>query len=228
MTVDADFCVLVIAKAPEPGRVKTRLSPPLTNDQAAQVAAAALLDTLKVAVDSVSGDRSRVVVAWTGQVARSPSRVEVETALAGCVLVQQRGESFAERLVNAHSDAAAVRPGSAMVQIGMDTPQVTVDQLHGCAHRLQSEAVQAVLGPAVDGGWWLLGLVEPQLANALTGVPMSVASTGERTLVALEEAGAKVALANRLRDVDTWPDAVEVARDYPLTTFAGAVRAVSL
>jgi uncharacterized protein len=227
VTLEPDFCVLVVAKAPEAGLVKTRLMPPLTADEAAAVAAAALQDTITVAVEAVSGDRSRVVVAWTGDVTRAHSSKKLEGALTGCALIPQRGDSFAERLVHAHADAAAARPGAVIVQIGMDTPQVTVEQLRGCARRLHSGVVQAVLGPAADGGWWLLGLAEPQLAKVLVDVPMSLPTTGERTLVALESAGAKVALANRLRDVDTWSDAREVADLCPLTTFAATVRAVS-
>ena len=102
----------------------------------------------------------------------------------------QRGDGFAERLRNAHHDVAA-RRGRPVVQIGMDTPQVEPRHLHE-AESLLERPDDAVLGPADDGGWWLLGVGGPHLLEHLADVPMSTADTGRLTRAALEKAGARV------------------------------------
>jgi glycosyltransferase A (GT-A) superfamily protein (DUF2064 family) len=91
----------------------------------------------------------------------------------------------------------------------MDTPQVS-------AHDLQEVAAAsvegtAVLGPAVDGGWWVLALRDPVAAAGLAGVPMSTPDTYGSTRAALERAGLRVRSARTLRDVDTAADAAAVA-----------------
>ena len=121
----------------------------------------------------------------------------------------QRGHGFAERLAHAHQDVAA-HAGAPVVQIGMDTPHVTHEHLHEVADLLHRAA--AVLGPACDGGWWVLGLRSPGPATALTGVPMSTERTCADTEAALRGAGADVARTRELRDVDTVEDAAAVAR----------------
>ena len=87
--------------------------------------------------------------------------------------------------------------------------------------------VDAVVGPATDGGWWSLGLRNAQMARALLDVPMSTSATGELTVRALRADGLRVALLPSLTDVDIFSDAVEVAGAAPGTRFARAFRAVS-
>ena len=71
----------------------------------------------------------------------------------------QRGEDFATRLVNAHLDAAAASDAP-VVQVGMDTPHLEARTLTEVGARL-THPDAAVLGPASDGGWWLLGVGSP-------------------------------------------------------------------
>lgn len=185
---------LVVAKAPVPGLAKTRLAATLGNDAAADIAAAALLDTL----DAVSAtDFDTRIVALTGDLAEASRRDEISAALASYTVVRQRGESFAERLLYAHSDAA----GDPVFQIGMDTPQVHPQLLTASAEPL-TRAGQSVLGMAEDGGWWAVGLPNPTLATAFLDVPMSTPETGARTLEALRSLGADVEALAILRDVD--------------------------
>jgi rSAM/selenodomain-associated transferase 1 len=199
------FCLLVVAKAPVPGFAKTRLCPPATPAEAAEIAAAALLDTL----DAVAATPGAVpVVAATGEFAAAARSAELAHALWPMTVIRQRGEGFAQRLANAHQDAAV--PGLPVLQIGMDTPQVTPDLLAKAAALLTSEH-DAVLGPADDGGWWALGLGNPTAASVLAGIPMSRADTGERTLRALTEAGLRTTKLDQLSDVDTMDDAERVA-----------------
>jgi uncharacterized protein len=198
------FCLLIMAKSPVPGQVKTRLCPPLTAEEAAEVAAASLLDTLSAALATPG---AVPVVALAGVVRRE----DVRDALAECVVIPQRGWTFADRLAHAHADVA--RFGMPVLQIGMDTPQVTPSLLESCAH-----FDDAALGFALDGGWWALGLRDPRRAEVLRDVPMSRADTGVRTLEAL--LGLRVAILPTLSDVDTMVDARAVAAQVPQSRFA--------
>ncbi|WP_232873859.1 TIGR04282 family arsenosugar biosynthesis glycosyltransferase [Pseudonocardia kujensis] len=214
--------LIVLAKAPEPGRVKTRLCPPATVEDAADVAAAALLDTLD-ATAAVPGGRT--LVALTGRLSRAARRVELGRALARAGRTRQRGDGLGERIVAAHTDAAARRPGAPTLQVGMDTPQIDALLLGECLDRLRG--ADAVLGPARDGGWWALGLHDPRAAAPIADVPMSRDDTGERTLHALRAAGLRVALLPELTDVDTATDARAVAAEVPGSRFARAVERVA-
>jgi glycosyltransferase A (GT-A) superfamily protein (DUF2064 family) len=217
------FVLLVVAKAPVPGLAKTRLCPPATPSQAAQIAAAALLDTLD-AVCAVPG--AAPVVAMTGDLGSAALAPEIGLALRRVTMIPQRGWDFGARLANAHADAAAVHAALPILQIGMDTPQVTPESLAAAAAPVVHGGQDSVLGPAEDGGWWALGLAEPRHAQVLAGVPMSRDDTGERTLRALTACGLRPRRAARLSDVDTMADAHAVAAACPDGRFARAVSAV--
>jgi rSAM/selenodomain-associated transferase 1 len=217
------LALLVLAKAPEPGRVKTRLCPPLTPAQAADVATAALLDTL-AAVAAVP--HARVVVALAGRLSRASGAGDLTVALRTALVVRQRGLGLGARIAAAHRSVAARLPGWPVLQLGMDTPQVDPALLAEAAAPLHRAAVDAVVGPAADGGWWALGLRDPRAAAVIAGVPTSRDDTGERTVQALRAAGLRVALLPELTDVDMMADAVAVARTVPGTRFAAAVRAL--
>jgi uncharacterized protein len=212
--------LLVLAKAPVAGRVKTRLCPPLGSAEAADLAAAALLDTLDAA-GAVPG--GCVVVAMAGRLPAAARAAELSTALRRGVTRDQWGADLGHRIAAAHRDAAALLPGRPVVQLGMDTPQVDAALLADAAAPLHRGAADAVLGPATDGGWWALGLRDPRAAVAIADVPTSRDDTGERTLHALRAAGLRVSLLPELTDVDTAVDAVAVARIAPWTRFAAAV-----
>ena len=197
---------LVVAKAPVAGLAKTRLAATIGNDAAADVAAAALLDTLDAVAAAPVSAR---VVAMTGDLSAASRSAEIRARLADFTVVEQRGDDFADRLVSAHADASVAGGGLPVLQIGMDTPQVTAGLLAECAAALVE--TDAVLGMAHDGGWWILGITDPDAAQSLRGVPMSTAQTGALTLAALRDAGQHVELVAELADVDTVDD-VEVVR----------------
>jgi uncharacterized protein len=205
--------VLVMAKAPVPGFAKSRLAATVGPGAAADLAADSLLDTLAAA----AGTGWPVVVALTGDVDSAARADELRAALAPCLVIEQRGRDLGERLAAAHADASAVG-GPAVVQIGSDTPQVESGDLVAARDGLVDR--DAVLGPADDGGWWLLATRRPAVAACLASVPMSRADTGARTLRALGAAGWRVRLTKRLRDVDTERDAEAVARLAPGSRFA--------
>jgi glycosyltransferase A (GT-A) superfamily protein (DUF2064 family) len=213
--------VLVVAKAPVPGRAKTRLGATVGHRVAADIAAAALLDTLDaVAAAPVAGR----VVALGGELGAAVKAAEIRRRLETFTVIGQRGGDFADRLANAHADTADGHP---VLQIGMDTPQVTADLLADCA-RLLREA-PAVLGLATDGGWWALGVRTPTTAACLRAVPMSRPDTGALTLKALRGTGIEVSLVPELTDFDVADD-VAAVRDAcgPTSRFAEVTRAAGL
>ena len=215
--------VLVVAKAPVPGQAKTRLAASVGDTAAADIAAAALLDTLDAVAAAPVAAR---VVALTGELSAASYGAEITAGLADFTVVPQRGADFAERLANAHIDAAAVSGGLPVLQIGMDTPQVTDELIGDCARELL--AADAVLGLARDGGWWVLGVTEGAMADCLRTIPMSRSDTGAVTLAALENTGNHVSLVSTLADVDTIGDVDEVRRVCaPGSRFVRATRDVS-
>ena len=199
--------LVVIAKAPVPGRVKTRLCPPCTPQQAARLARAALADTL-AACDAATGGRR--VLALEG---------EPDGLLPpGWEVVTQRGGGLAERLANAFHDV-----GGPVLLVGMDTPQVTADQLRaGLAGFARAEAV---FGPAHDGGFWAIGLREP-VADVFAGVPMSRDDTGAAQRARLDALGLSTFDLPALLDVDDIAAARAVAAQAPGGRFAQALDAV--
>jgi len=208
--------VLVVAKAPVAGLVKTRLGALVGDDVAADLAAAALLDTLSAR--NAAGAAGHLSLA--GDLTAAVRGAEIADALSGWTVTPQRGDGFAERLVRAHRDAG---PG-VVVQVGMDTPQVTAAALHEVAEALDGH--DAVLAPATDGGWWALARRDADVVRHLGSVPMSTDHTFADTHAALERAGARVAHASAMTDVDTADDADLVAELAPTTRFAESWRTI--
>jgi glycosyltransferase A (GT-A) superfamily protein (DUF2064 family) len=167
------------------------------------------------------------VVALTGDLDTAAGGDEIRRRLESFTVIPQRGNGFADRLANAHADAAKEAGGHPVLQIGMDTPQVSDGLLIRCAERLLES--QAVLGLACDGGWWVLGLQAPAAAECLRDVPMSQPDTGELTLKALRNNGFEVTPVETLSDFDVVSD-VAAVRDAcgPLSRFARATRAAGL
>jgi uncharacterized protein len=198
---DLDVIALVVAKAPVPGLAKTRLAATVGDQAAADIAAAALLDTLDAVAATPVAAR---VVAMTGDLDRASRADEIRQRLTGFTVIEQRGDGFAERLVAAHADAAAAAGERPVLQIGMDTPQVTPELLSLCAQTLLD--APAVLGLARDGGWWVLGVRSAATAQCLRDVPMSTSETGALTLAALQRTGIHPQLLPELHDVDTIED----------------------
>lgn len=211
---------LVVAKSPVVGRVKTRLGRDVGMERAADLAAAALLDTVAACATAYGADRCHL--ALDGDLAQGALADELLDATAAWAVHPQRGQGLAERLVHAHTDVASCS-GTAVVQVGMDTPQLRVDALLEAAGRL-SGPDDAVMGPADDGGWWLLGVGGPHLLAHLAEVPMSTPDTGELTRGALQRAGARVTDLGIMRDVDEAADAEWAANEAPGSRFARSWR----
>jgi rSAM/selenodomain-associated transferase 1 len=199
--------LLVIAKDPRPGNSKTRLCPPCRPEQAARLAAAALADTLDVVRGTPAGRR---VLVLDGDARR--------WRRPGLEIIPQRGAGLAERLANAFADV-----GEPALLVGMDTPQLSAELLGAGLTALESH--DAVLGPALDGGYWSVGLRAPDVA-AFTGVPMSSPQTLARQRRRFAELGLHTHEQPPLRDVDTIADARAVATLAPGSRFARALEAM--
>ncbi len=200
--------LIVIAKAPAAGRSKTRLCPPCTAEQAAALAQAALQDTL-AAVSEVPG---RHLLALDG----SPG-----DWLAGDFdVVPQVAGGLAERLAGAF--AAATGPA---LLVGMDTPQLTSSDLRKALAALAEPGRDAVLGPAIDGGYWAIGLRRPD-PRVFREIPMSTPWTLAAQRRRLHELCLRWAELAVKRDVDTFDDALAVAGHCPQSRFAAALAAM--
>jgi uncharacterized protein len=201
--------LIVIAKEPVPGAVKTRLCPPCTSRQAAQLACASLLDTLDAVLATPDVAPTLLLDGTPG--AWLPVDVPV---------VDQRGEGLAERLAAGFEDV----PGPALL-LGMDTPQVTPALLASAVSELHDDGVDCVLGGAHDGGYWAIGLRRSSRA-VFNGVPMSSPHTVQRQRDRLRGLGLSTRELPMLRDVDKIEDARAVAALCPQSRFARTLRCV--
>ncbi|WP_299538681.1 DUF2064 domain-containing protein [uncultured Streptomyces sp.] len=202
--------LLVIAKEPLPGRVKTRLTPPFTPEEAAELAAASLADTLLTVLTLPARRRAVVLAGRPGP--WLPRGVEV---------VEQGTGGLDERLAAAFDGCR----GPTLL-IGMDTPQVSAAHLAPALAPTAWDDHDAWFGAAEDGGFWALGLAVPDPA-LLRGVPMSVPETGAVQRARLTDAGLRVGELPVLRDVDDAGDAAEAAVKAPHGRFAATLARLS-
>ncbi|TFC27276.1 DUF2064 domain-containing protein [Cryobacterium sp. TMT1-3] len=194
--------IVVIAKECLPGKVKTRLHPPLSLEQAAELAAASLSDTLMLASRLPA---TRHILAFDG-VTPPPEASDWE------ILPQATG-GLDERLaaIFDHLDEPTLL-------LGMDTPQVSAAALEPVFFGWGDET-DAWFGPANDGGFWALAL-KNSTGALLRGIPMSRSDTGTHQLRRLDRAGLTVGLLPALTDIDTIADARAVASVASDTRFA--------
>lgn len=197
--------IVLIAKEALPGKVKTRLHPTLSLEAAAELAAAAVADTL-AAIAGVPATR-RILLFDGAEVPPDARGYDVMPQVAGG-LDLRLGAMFDE------CDGPTVL-------IGMDTPQITAELL-APMFAPWPPGVDAWFGPANDGGFWALALAEPD-GDLVRGVPMSRDDTGSIQLHRLRDAGLTVRELPELTDVDTIDDAIAVARTAPHTRFAAAL-----
>ena len=191
-----------MAKSPRAGLVKTRLCPPCAPAEAARLAEAALADTL-AAGRAVPG--AEVVLVLDGPVG--------PWLPPGVTVIPQRGAPLGTRLAAAFEDA-----GTPALLVGMDTPQLTPELLRRAIACLDAPGVDAVLGPAMDGGVWLIGLNqqrdaarESKLGTIFEGIDWSTPRVLEQLAGRLAELKARFCLLPPWFDVDE-PDDLQVLR----------------
>lgn len=197
--------LLIFAKYPQAGRVKTRLVPPLTHADAAALYRAFLLDTLEhlyAELESVAihllVDRQEDIVPMRELIGEIEGGDEI-------ILGLQRGEGLGERLTNAFIDAFSLGEGRVCV-FGSDHPTLPVEYVRQAFDDLAVHDV--VLGPVEDGGYYLLGLnhrIDPLFSEMPWSGPTLFASTVERAA----ELKLRVGLLRQWYDID---DAITLER----------------
>jgi rSAM/selenodomain-associated transferase 1 len=191
-------CALaVMAKAPRPGKVKTRLSPPLTPEQASELNVCFLRDTTENIQQVTEAGNSAGIVVYTP--------VGDESAFdgilpAGFQLLGQRGDGFGERLLHACEDLFACG-FSAVCLIDSDSPTMPQDALLQAVSRLLLPGDRMVLGGSDDGGYYLIGIKHshPRLFER---IDWSTERVLEQTLERAREIGLQAELLSTWYDVD--------------------------
>ena len=147
-------CALgIMAKAPSAGSVKTRLTPPLTSKEASVLSACFLRDT----ANNVTDQSADGVIVFTPAEKRKSFDGIVPKSFQ---LLAQRGESLGDRLLNATTDLLAAGYDSICL-INSDSPTLPPAILLSAIEALAPEGDRLVLGPAEDGGYYLIGLKKP-------------------------------------------------------------------
>jgi rSAM/selenodomain-associated transferase 1 len=190
--------LIIVAKKPEAGQTKTRLSPPLTGEQAAQLYHCFLLDTLEL-MQQV--EVARPILAYTPDEARTFFQ---DLAPHGFELRPQVGPDLGERLHNVLSACLRNGYGQAVV-MDSDSPTLPVEVLRQAFDALDDPEVDVVFGPCEDGGYYLIGLKQPNAA-LFRGIPMSTPRVAAETLQRAREHGLRVAQLPRWYDVDVYAD----------------------
>ena len=189
------LCALaVMAKVPRPGKVKTRLSPPLTLEQTAALNVCFLRDTT---------ENLAAVAGAAGLISYTPAGDEA--LFAGLLpetfaLVVQRGDGFGERLLAAAEDILAIGYG-AVCLIDSDSPTVPAAAFAQAVTALAQHGDRVVIGPSSDGGYYLIGLKQAH-REPFARISWSTASVLGETLTRCREAGLEVVLLPTWYDVD--------------------------
>jgi rSAM/selenodomain-associated transferase 1 len=187
-----------MAKAPVPGAVKTRLVPPLTEEQAAELYQALLLDQL----EHLSAlDDAELYVAFTPD--EAAGLIE-SLAPAGFHCFPQHGDDLGARMHEVFAELRR-RGHRNSVIIGSDLPPVPLDTFHQAFAQLSADGKRVVLGPSRDGGYYLVGMNQP-----IPGIFAGMTWSHDRVLVQTTEKLADMGIAFGLLpawfDIDTIAD----------------------
>jgi hypothetical protein len=198
----AASALIIFAKAPVPGQVKTRLCPPLTPDEAATLHGSFVLDTLERSKAAVA----RLHLPLDRYLACAPSSTlaffKIMEERQGVHLIDQAGEDLGARMAQAF-DALFARGYQRVLIIGTDVPTLPLDQYRQAFALLESHDL--VLGPALDGGYYLIGLTRTA-PGLFKDIPWSTDHVLRLTQEKAARLGLKTALIAPWRDVDTIED----------------------
>lgn len=190
--------VAVFARYPRIGQVKTRLSPAISPALALELHTAMLMDALECAREAGAGPLILYWAAGSGEpVGGFPISRGIETRT-------QRGDDLGERLCAAFADLLS-DPGDRAVVIGADCPDLTPDLVRDAFGALGRHDL--ILGPADDGGYYLIGL-RRHVPALFRGVPWGTGSVLAQTLERAKEAGVEVVTLGALGDIDTPEDLI--------------------
>lgn len=194
--------LVIFAKAPIPGQVKTRLCPPLTPDEAATLHGSFVLDTLERTKTAVM----KLKLPIDRYLACAPSSAHVFFRIMeerqSVKLIDQAGDDLGARMNQAFTSLFA-QGYRQVVLIGTDVPTLP---LHHFTQALTSlENHDLVLGPALDGGYYLIGLKRP-IPELFANIPWSTDQVLRLTQEKASAIGLKASLIQPWRDVDTIAD----------------------
>ena len=192
------MCALtVMAKAPRAGKVKTRLAPPLTSEQAAQINISFLKDTVENLAAVAAAGSARGVISYTPV---GDESLFDDILPADFSLVAQRGDGFGERLLHTAEDLLACG-FSAVCLIDSDSPTVPTETFSRAVTALAQPGDRVVLGPSQDGGYYLIGLKQAHRA-VFAGIHWSTATVYAETVEAVYKAGLELVVLPLWYDVD--------------------------
>lgn len=221
--------LLIFAKAPIPGGVKTRLCPPLTPDEAASLHGTFVLDVLERSAVAAKRGRPKGQPAFDRILACAPSTEHVFFKVLeerhGVELLDQIGDDLGARMAHA-VEAAFSRGYQSLVLVGTDVPTLPDSLYTDAFTRLSSHDL--VLGPAEDGGYYLIGMTRPQ-PDLFRGLAWSTGTVLIQTHQKAESLGLRVTLLPRHRDIDTIDDLKALIAEGTSrlsTRTAGAVRLI--
>jgi rSAM/selenodomain-associated transferase 1 len=205
--------LIIFAKKPVPGRVKTRLSPPFTVEEAAELYSCMLKDTLEMA----TGLEGVTPVIYFQD---DPGAGEYFSALAPELeSLPQVGSDLGERIKSAFSGRFE-RGFREVVIIGSDSPDLPAEYIVEAFNLLADELVDLVLGPAEDGGYYLLGLKMIQ-DGLFTGIPWSSGEVLAATVKRAKEVRLGISFLGKWHDIDS---AVDLERQELLAPNSPAAR----
>jgi rSAM/selenodomain-associated transferase 1 len=194
----AGRCALaVMAKAPRPGKVKTRLSPPLTPEQASALNACFLRDTVKSLRSATASAPAEWIISYTPVGEEAAFRGILPD---GALLLPQRGEDFGERLFFTAEDLFACG-FSALCLIDSDSPTVPTEEFISATTQLLKAGARAILGPSEDGGYYLIGMQTP-IARLFEDIAWSTSAVTVQTIERASEIGLEMSLLSEWYDVD--------------------------
>ena len=193
-----------MARAPVPGRVKTRLCPPLDAEQAAEFYECVLRDVLHELAASERWDT------WVAYAERSRDYFQ-QLPEPGIALLPQRGASLGERMHAVFTDLCHAGY-SHVVLVGSDIPTLKAVSVTRACDLLERSRSDLVLGPADDGGYYLIGLNGPE-EGLFTDIVWSTAAVLEQTLAKARQLGLRVRTVAGTYDIDVAEDLKRLRRD---------------
>jgi len=193
---------VVFAKAPVPGQVKTRLCPPLTPDEAATLHGSFVLDTL----ERTKSAAAKFTLPFDRYLACAPSSAHVFFKIMeerqGVQLIDQVGEDVGARMHQTF-DRLFTKGYRQVLIVGTDVPSLPLAHYQQACTLLNSHDL--VLGPALDGGYYLIGLTQPR-PGLFADIPWSTEHVVARTQERAKTLGLTVGFTDPWRDVDIAED----------------------
>ena len=197
--------IILMSKVPRAGYTKTRLMERLSGRACADFHSACLLDLAQ----TVEQTGLTAYLYYTGG---CPREFPAGEAMDKLIKRPQSGRDLGERLYNAALEALTLHDG--LIFIGADLPSLSLTTLNEAIRQLA--LYDTVLGPAEDGGYYLLGIKQAHL-ELFSDIDWGTAKVKEKTLAKIKSLALSVSLLETARDIDTWDDLIEFSKGSLIT-----------